>query len=159
MTEIYAANPEARRAYGRRHRVENFDKIRASDVARYERDKDKRISLVEASGHVRRARRAQVPFESGITRNALRKRDGDLCVYCGVEMSFERAAKRVFQSHNATIEHRLPLARGGKHVWDNVVLACRECNLSKNQKTEAEFLEYRRAIVAFQNSEMPEQKD
>jgi 5-methylcytosine-specific restriction endonuclease McrA len=136
-------DPEKKKAAQREHRVKNLAKVREADTRRYERDKDKRISLAEAHGHIRRARRVQAPFEPGITRIALRKIHGDRCFYCGVTMRFTRAKNREFNSNDATIEHRLPLSRGGKHVWANTVLACRECNLSKNLKTEEEFQEYR----------------
>ena len=146
VTENYQKDPEKKKRYQRQHRIENIKAVRAADSERYERDKDKRITLAEAHGHIRRARRASVPFEPGITKIALRKRDGDDCAYCGQLMVFRRATNREFRDNDATIEHKVPLARGGKHVWSNVVLACRECNLSKNQKTESEFLEYRKAL-------------
>lgn len=147
IRDNYNKGPEKKKQYQRQHRIENIKKVRGADRERYERDKDKRITLVEAHGHIRRARRASVPFEPGITKTALRKRDGDACAYCGRLMVFRRATNRTFRDDDATIEHRVPLARGGKHVWSNVVLACRECNLSKNQKTETEFFEYRNAIA------------
>ena len=31
----------------------------------------------------------------------------------------------------ATVEHIIPLARGGTHTWDNVVPAHAKCNFSK----------------------------
>lgn len=151
-TENYLKDPEKKKQYQREHRIENIKAVRAADSERYERDKDKRITLAEAHGHIRRARKASVPFEPGLTKIALRKRDGDDCVYCGQLMVFRRATNREFRDDDATIEHRVPLSRGGKHVWSNVVLACRECNLSKNQKTESEFLEYRKAIEQAQRN-------
>ena len=97
--------------------------------------------------HIRRARRNQAPFETGITRVALRKRDGDQCAYCEVTLNFVRAKNRKFKPEDATIEHRLPLSRGGRHTWENTVLACRECNLSKGMKTEPEFAQYLKEIA------------
>lgn len=142
VTANYSKDPEKKKSYQRRHRKLNLARVREADTQRYERDKDKRISLVENQLHKRRARRNQAPFEEGITRIALRKRDGDYCSYCSVELNFVRAKNREFTGHDATIEHRLPLSRGGSHVWDNVVLACRNCNLSKGSKTEEEFVAY-----------------
>jgi 5-methylcytosine-specific restriction endonuclease McrA len=146
VTANYRNESEKKKAYQRRHRKLNLERVRESDIQRYERDKDKRISLVENQIHKRRARRNQVPFEEGISRIALRKRHGDHCVYCRIELNFVRAKNRVFTKRDATIEHRLPLARGGKHVWENVVLACRTCNMSKGAKTEEEFMVYRAEI-------------
>lgn len=151
-TDRYQNNSETKRSYQREHRKRNIGAVREQDKARYEKHKDKRIALSENQMHIRRARRNQTPFESGITRLALRKRDGDECAYCKVTMNFTRATGRKFSGVDATIEHRLPLSRGGKHLWNNVVLACRDCNMSKNQKTELEFEEYQAEIIRLRNS-------
>ncbi|KAK4405014.1 hypothetical protein Sango_0870000 [Sesamum angolense] len=36
---------------------------------------------------------------------------------------------------NLTIDHVLPIARGGKWTWENLVAACAKCNSKKGQKT------------------------
>jgi 5-methylcytosine-specific restriction endonuclease McrA len=51
---------------------------------------------------------------------------GGLCRYCG----------RDYES----IDHRIPLARGGSHWPANLVPTCKSCNSRKNAKTESEFL-------------------
>jgi len=149
MREYYVENQDEKKSLTRTWRRKNLSNVRERDRNRYERDKEKRITLVESHGHIRRARQANVPFTKGITRGALRKRDGDECTYCGIAMNFKRASGRVFSGADATIEHRVPLARGGEHVWENVVLACRECNLSKGAKTEKAFQEFRNDVASF----------
>lgn len=39
-------------------------------------------------------------------------------------------------------EHRIPLSRGGTNWIANIAPSCVPCNLSKNNKTEAEYREY-----------------
>lgn len=51
-----------------------------------------------------------------------------LCFYCG-------AAGKM------TIEHKVPIARGGAHDSANVVPACLKCNKRKGTLTSEEFLE------------------
>mmetsp|Transcript_940 Transcript_940/g.1537 ORF Transcript_940/g.1537 Transcript_940/m.1537 type:complete len:242 (-) Transcript_940:34-759(-) len=53
------------------------------------------------------------------TTNVLR-RDGGMCAYCGGKA--------------ASVDHVMPLSRGGKHSWDNVVAACFKCNHFKGNK-------------------------
>ncbi|MBA0787310.1 hypothetical protein Gotri_027005, partial [Gossypium trilobum] len=36
---------------------------------------------------------------------------------------------------NLTIDHVLPVARGGEWKWENLVTACAKCNSKKGQKT------------------------
>jgi 5-methylcytosine-specific restriction endonuclease McrA len=51
----------------------------------------------------------------------------DVCVYCG--------------SVADTIDHRIPLCRGGTNFPANLVAACRSCNSRKRHRTEREFRE------------------
>lgn len=65
------------------------------------------------------------------------KAQGGRCCYCGVAMLME-AGK--FNQHNlCTIDHRLPLSRGGIDHWENVAACCSRCNNRKGDMTEAEF--------------------
>lgn len=45
------------------------------------------------------------------------------------------------------IEHRIPISRGGTNWIANIAPACAECNLSKNNKTEKEFREWKRNLI------------
>ena len=53
-------------------------------------------------------------------------RDLYTCQYC-----FKLCARR-----DLTIDHVVPLRRGGKTTWDNVVAACGHCNSKKANKTD-----------------------
>ncbi len=52
-----------------------------------------------------------------------------LCAYC--EKSFPRS--------ELTMDHLIPLARGGRTSKKNVVVACKACNFHKKNKTLAEL--------------------
>ena len=51
-------------------------------------------------------------------------RDGGKCVYCGNN-----------DLAQLTIDHRVPLSRGGLTNQDNLVTACRSCNQRKGNDT------------------------
>ncbi len=53
---------------------------------------------------------------------------GHCCAYCGEQ--FDRL----------TMEHVVPISRGGNHTAANVIPACRSCNSRKNAKTLMEWL-------------------
>lgn len=55
-------------------------------------------------------------------------RDAHLCMYCGKQLP----------EHLLTRDHLLPLSRGGKDCWSNVVTACRVCNHAKGARTPEE---------------------
>ena len=42
---------------------------------------------------------------------------------------------------NDTLEHKIPLSRGGSHSKENLTIACMECNRKKNALTEIEYKE------------------
>lgn len=63
------------------------------------------------------------------------ERDDGICYICGCRTSkddhyYSRGWFTIGDSY-PTIDHVIPLARGGTHTWDNVRLACRRCNSEK----------------------------
>lgn len=64
------------------------------------------------------------PRQTALTRRAVFHRDAHACQYCG------GAAE--------SIDHVVPRSRGGAHVWENVVAACRRCNSSKGDRLLSE---------------------
>lgn len=54
------------------------------------------------------------------SRKAVFLRDAHTCQYCG------KTAENV--------DHVVPRSRGGRHVWENVVAACRRCNARKENR-------------------------
>ena len=45
-----------------------------------------------------------------------------------------------------TVDHMVPLSRGGAHAVSNLTLACQPCNSGKCAKTAEEYMEYRRRL-------------
>jgi 5-methylcytosine-specific restriction endonuclease McrA len=87
--------------------------------------RSERISL-EAPSVVRLRRFVHVPYRqhAPLTRRAVFARDDWTCQYCG--------------SGAENLDHVVPRSRGGSHVWENVVAACRRCNARKMDRTPQE---------------------
>ena len=66
----------------------------------------------------------QVPF----SRSNIYLRDKYRCQYC---------AER-FQASELTFDHVVPVSKGGRKVWENIVTCCIECNRKKGGKTPRE---------------------
>jgi 5-methylcytosine-specific restriction endonuclease McrA len=68
----------------------------------------------------------RVPYRrrSALNRRAVFARDGSRCQYCAAPAE--------------SIDHVVPRSRGGEHVWENVVAACRACNTRKRDRMLAE---------------------
>lgn len=135
----YAANRERQAARQIARRQANLEQHRQWDMERYERDRDKRIALANEHTHKRRLRMLAGEYDRTVTRANLRKQYGDRCFYCSVVMDFARHTHQTKPGNLASIEHVWPISKGGGHTWDNVVLACLDCNLRKNARTLDEW--------------------
>lgn len=60
-----------------------------------------------------------------LSRRNLFRRDKCTCQYCGLKL----------KSQDATIDHVVPRAQGGKTTWKNCVIACLKCNNKKDNRT------------------------
>lgn len=78
--------------------------------------------IVAARGH---AHAKALNPSPALTNTALFARDANLCLYCGNEYS--RSA--------LTRDHVIPVSKGGRDVWENVVCACFMCNSRKGGRT------------------------
>lgn len=140
MESYYHENRDQRLAYERDRRRTQADHLRAWDRKRYRRDREKRIALASENTRLRRARLVGVLTEPGVTVANLRKIHGDNCCYCSVKMDFQRGVRGDGIAPNrATLEHVVPITRGGSHTFINTALACHSCNVSKNDKTVEEW--------------------
>ncbi len=71
---------------------------------------------------------AHVAAKKALRRNALRD-CGQRCVYCATKLD----------AHSATLDHVVPLARGGAHEVGNLVASCAPCNRLKGDTMPNEF--------------------
>ncbi len=109
---------------------------RAAVLVLYER-----ADLVHGSGRIIRSARSELELPSvirlrsyvrapqrrscAITRRGVFARDSYRCQYCGARAE--------------NIDHVQPRSRGGQHVWENVVAACRACNTRKRDRLLSEI--------------------
>lgn len=63
----------------------------------------------------------------------IRKRLRDRCFYCGEDAS----------GRKGTVDHMVPLVKGGTNFPNNLTLACRTCNFDKHSKTADAFVRWR----------------
>lgn len=68
---------------------------------------------------------------------AVVERDGPLCAYCRVETVVNPPPARHFLMR--TIDHVIPLAKGGRDDESNCVVACLVCNARKGARPVREF--------------------
>lgn len=69
-----------------------------------------------------------VRHEVRFSRHSIFERDRNTCQYCGKRHS----------KNQLTIDHVVPQSRGGDDSWENVVVACLDCNVKKGSRTPEE---------------------
>src|ERR1035441_10636303 len=99
---------------------------RANDVARYARDREKRIS---ESMKVRAKRAGATGSHTIAEWKSVLRHFGRKCVSCNTKLT----------PKNVSRDHRQPLCRSGSNDIRNIVPACRSCNSKKHDKTFEEF--------------------
>ena len=89
----------------------------------------------------RRKKIKRAMVDRDITVDGLYKRDKGVCYLCGKTCDFEDFIMQgdTFIAGNLypSIDHIVPLSKGGLHAWDNVKLAHRICNTLKSDKVKS----------------------
>jgi len=136
------ANPEKRRAYNKEQRARNGDARAAYAKVYREANKEKLAELnrawQKANAHKiverNQIRRAQ-KLENGVfvilpgEWNRVLERHRHECFYCGGH----------HRDSPLTIDHIIPLAKGGRHAIGNLIPACQPCNSSKHARLLVEW--------------------
>ena len=88
-------------------------------------DSQSRLELHPIVASTGQCRGRAVDPAPALTNTALFARDRHLCLYCGTHYS----------RGELTRDHVLPVSRGGRDEWENVVCACLHCNVRKGSRT------------------------
>lgn len=124
--ERLETEPEYRKKMREKNRnyfLENKDRINANRRERrktspkdLKKERDRRAKAKDAKGH-----HTQEQLDARYAYY------GHKCIYCGC-------------GGKLTLEHLIPLVRGGTHWASNLAPSCRSCNSSKGDKTHSEYL-------------------
>jgi 5-methylcytosine-specific restriction endonuclease McrA len=80
----------------------------------------------------RRAERMRTAEREAVDPLVVLDRDGWVCKECGCETPKELRGQ--FVSNAPEVDHIVPLARGGTHMYDNLRCVCRRCNQVKGAR-------------------------
>lgn len=147
------ANPEKIKEYKKRDRVKradlyskwrkewaerNADKVMLKRISDYQKNKHEICNRLKKFrkenpdiyhkrqaeiARRRRAKLAKVPYEK-IDSEAVYKRDGGICGICG----------KFVQKKEFSIDHIIPISKGGSHTYDNVQTAHLNCNIARGNR-------------------------
>ena len=90
--------------------------------------------------HRKRATKYGCDYERGVTLKALIKRDGLRCAICGGECDLnDRSYGNGIGPLYPSMDHIIPMCKGGGHTWNNVQVAHHICNSRKNAKIDEKY--------------------
>ena len=89
---------------------------------------DEWIEINKDEAHVRRERQKARELRKTAHFQELFRRG--ICYYC----------KKQFPASELTLDHIVPLSRGGRSTRGNMVVCCRQCNQEKKYLTPAEMI-------------------
>lgn len=101
------------------------------------RDKRKADKIRGTSTHsiAQRARKKGVVIEP-ISRMYVYKRDAFMCYVCGIKV----VLSKTYRPDQATLDHVIPLSKGGPHTYANLKTCCHSCNAAKSDKDVAQHI-------------------
>ena len=139
--KYYQANKTKRKEYRRNYRKTHKAKIR-KQIKQYAKTHS---GVIQAVRIRRRARRFGGAMIDIFTNEEIFERDNWICGICGKEVDKDlKYPGRMC----ASLDHILPLSRGGNHTRDNVQLAHMKCNqiksanIPKNSQQDSSHIVY-----------------
>lgn len=73
---------------------------------------------------------------SYLKRERIHKNSEYKCVYCG------KSLEEMIFYKTYTIDHKIPIAKGGGNEEENLVISCRSCNSRKGTKTHNQYIKF-----------------
>jgi 5-methylcytosine-specific restriction endonuclease McrA len=138
--EYYINNKNRLKKYNKENHKEYINNNKAK-IAKYQKEYHKKYRQTERGKLIRKIHNQNRHYKKKYNTNSgerLTKEQIEYltkvythCAYCSTPLT----------SDNTHIDHIHPLSKEGSHSIDNVVLACKDCNLQKNAKTLDQWLD------------------
>jgi 5-methylcytosine-specific restriction endonuclease McrA len=124
----YVKNHARERAQQRQYQIANIETIRASKRVWNKADRRQYPEKYAANAQARRARVLGL-FVEKVSVAVLLRRDRRRCGLC----------QKLVAKKDASIDHIVPISRGGEHSYRNTHLAHLRCNKSKGAKLKGQL--------------------
>lgn len=121
----------------RKQESANTVKRRKANPAIAQRHRDAALAWAKknpdkrADSRMRRRARMRAAFVEAVPRVEVFERDGWQCQICKARL---KATARAPHPKAPTVDHIVPLSKGGKHERKNLQCACYECNVRKGNR-------------------------
>jgi 5-methylcytosine-specific restriction endonuclease McrA len=127
-------NRDKTRAAARRHYARNADSEKARNMEWRRKNPEAWRRISNASEERRRAQKANAGIFDIVPKD-FRRLYSQPCAACGA-------------TEGQTMDHIIPLSRGGRHSIGNLQTLCGSCNYSKNRRFTIEWRAYKALVAA-----------
>lgn len=134
--EKYQENKKQIAEKTKKYRTDNPDKVKESHKKWRENNKDKTKEKL----HNYRARKAGAFIETVKFSKVFESSKG-ICYICKCTVSTELLPNRILPKNYGVLDHVIPLNKGGLHCYENIKLACHECNSRKSDHIPEEGIQ------------------
>ena len=140
--------------YKRIWRENNKDRVLASKKRSYEKNKDsilkanseyrqenyeRRIEIERASRERNKDKNRPSKNARQSVRNRLVSGSKYVIIYKDLKRIYSQPCFNCGSMNNQSLDHRIPLSRGGEHKIGNMLTLCQPCNASKHSRTIMEW--------------------
>lgn len=146
--KYYASHKEQKALYDKEYRIKNAEKLKKyfrEYAMNSDRPKMYRIENAERiriNNHIKRIRKynyKNYKIDKNITKEFLYKKYNGMCCICGEKCDSEdyyynKDGYFITGKKYPTIDHIIPISKGGEHTEENTQLAHFVCNCKKNNK-------------------------
>lgn len=97
-----------------------------------------KVNCVGGGGHYRRRQgnyNLTEEYDYTVTLKRVREKFCDICQICGKVVDDTDIENGHIKKMYPTVDHIIPLSKGGTHTWNNVQLAHMGCNAGKQDRT------------------------
>lgn len=142
--EYNAKNKESRREYNLRYKSENRDSIKKYR-SNYNLQPENAERIKKLNQQWQQSNKDK---NSASVRNYLARKVGATGLHTSKDISSLKSKQTVcicgqsFGDLPHTVEHIVPLSRGGSNDISNLMLMCKSCNSQKGNKLPSEYVEY-----------------
>jgi 5-methylcytosine-specific restriction endonuclease McrA len=134
-TAYRAGNPEKLRAAEKAYYADNADRLRAAGADRAKRWRESNPEKSRKKDQRRRAMKLEAYVED-VDIVVVLEAHGARCIVCGINIDTSLSHPHPM---SVSLEHVIPLARGGEHSYKNCAPSHLRCNISKGVKPLGDF--------------------
>jgi 5-methylcytosine-specific restriction endonuclease McrA len=137
---------EKKNEYTKKRYQENRDSILLDNKERRKNDYEKVLEIERASRAKNKEKQRPFKNERQMRRTRIQKEKSFLILPKELKKLYSQPCLFCNSKENQSIDHVIPLSRGGNHSIGNLITLCRSCNSRKGNKFMVEYMKTSKSL-------------